>query len=134
MEVGSADSSADQSRDFKWWQPLAVKAPDIIQTAIRCGAFVAMVYILYLTITPFAGEDSVADISLLLEIVTDLHLDDAIPWALAGGSSLWAYKERKLRRNDNERLSSRLKKYEEAADPGRQSSGLAPKGLTNPGD
>lgn len=103
-----------------------------IQRLIPWTALVLIAYFFHSSVGQLAGKTTMADIGL--NILGDIRINEALAWAIAGGSGYLAYKERKLKENTIERLTAQTKKYEQALDPRRSSSRLTSRGKTRPED
>lgn len=107
-------------------------AASTIQTLVPWGAAVAIAYFFYGGVVELSGKTTLADIGI--RILGDFRINEALAWAITGGTGFLAYKERRLRRKTIERLTKQLKKYEEAFDSRRSSSKLTERGTTRPED
>lgn len=99
---------------------------------IRWGGVVACFYFLYLTVDSLAGKTTATDI--VLKAITDLKLDRGVLYLLTGGTTLWAIRERRLRKKNTKHIAEHIKKLEEHLDPNRTSSNLTETGDTHPED
>lgn len=101
-----------------------------VRTLIRTGGVVASIYVCRDFLGAIAGKETV--VALKLSFLADIKF--AIAVSLAGMASVWALAERWLRHRKVESMQGRIKELELAIDPKRTSSGLTPKGKTNPKD
>lgn len=101
-----------------------------LRTLIRWGSFALAVFIFMRGLTPLSGKETV--VTLAVSLLADMKF--AISITLAGAAVAWAVVERTLRHRKTEYLQNRIKKLEQQIDPNRSSSGLTPKGKTNPND
>ena len=104
----------------------------IFNGLIRWGGIVACCYCLYLMIDALAGKTTATDIAL--KAITDLELDRGVLYVLTGGTTLWAIRERKLRKKKTKDIEAHLKELEKHIDPNRTSSNLTETGDTHPED
>ncbi len=86
--------------------------------------FVAVPLPLYIT----AGK--VTSVDFAYQAIADFRLDFVFPLAAAGTTTALWQRERKLRRDDTERLHKQIKLLETKLHPGRTSSGLTQRGDT----
>jgi hypothetical protein len=91
---------------------------------------VAAVYLGREIIQAFAGETT--RLAFELSVLADVKF--ALTVTLAGGAAAWGFIERSLRHRKVEQMSGRIKELETRLDTNRSSSGLTPKGKTNPKD
>lgn len=87
----------------------------------------------------FLGRDVVASLSgettrLIFELSILADVKFALTVTLAGAAATWAVFERVIRHRKVEQMQGRIKELETRLDPNRSSSGLTPKGKTNPKD
>ncbi len=104
----------------------------IFNRLICWGGIVACFYCLYLIVDSLAGKTTATDIAL--KAITDLKLDRGVLYLLTGGTTLWAIRERKLRKKNTKHRSAHIKELEEHIDPNRTSSNLTATGDTHPED
>ena len=104
----------------------------VVEAGFRYGALVAIFYFLYASVASLAGQVTLADIGL--RIIGDVRISETIAWLFGGGGVGYGLRERKLRRDTIERLTPRVRKYEEMLDPQRSSTGLPSRGTTRPED
>lgn len=81
-----------------------------------------------------AGKTTIADIAIGGFLSAGLGKAAAVSGVVATGTSAWALLERRERRKKTEALTTRIRELEQRIDPTRTSSGLTPKGETNPED
>lgn len=86
------------------------------------------------SIEALAGESTLADIGVQLDVGANLPLSTLIAWAVALIAVGYGLKQRELRRDSVERLQTRIQDLEKGRDPRRSSSGLTPRGTTRPED
>jgi hypothetical protein len=101
-----------------------------IRTAIRAGAVGFAFWCLYLLGDAVAGKSTAVTVGL--SFLWDLRL--VFAFSIAGATTLWAIGERFLRHRKVESMQGRIRELELKIDPKRSTSGLTPKGKTNPGD
>ena len=99
---------------------------------IRWGGIVVCFYFLYLTVDSLAGKTTATDIAL--KAITDLKLDKGVLYLLTGGTTLWAIRERRLRKKNTKHIAAHIKELEGRIDPNRTSSNLTETGDTHPED
>jgi hypothetical protein len=80
----------------------------------------------------FAGKTTNANVAMRL--IQDLNVSISLAWAVGISGVGYGWRQRKLRKETTERLSERIKRYEEQIDPSRTTSSLTPQGDTNPKD
>lgn len=102
------------------------------RTAIRWIGIAIVAYLGFGALQAFAGQSTSVAISLILNVLADLRFKLAI--ALTGAACAWAAAERILRLRKIESMQGRIKDLETRLDPKRSSSGLTPRGQTNPRD
>jgi hypothetical protein len=101
-----------------------------VRTLIRTAGGVGAIYILQGFFLQIAGHDTA--VALNLSFLGDMKFVGS--FALGGGGCAWAAVERTLRHRKVEALQGRIRELELAIDPNRSTSGLTPKGKTNPKD
>lgn len=89
-------------------------------------------FMAYLSIKCLSGKTT--DANIIIKMLGNLKVNQAVMFIMTGGSIVWAIAERKLKRRVIKKLSDRVKKYETDADKGRTSSRLSDDGSTNPED
>ena len=96
---------------------------DLLDLLIRYGT---IPFFFWLCVREVAGHETVVN------VVVNYFAKggNLIPWGLAGGASIWAYGERKLRQIKTTRMSQHLEELEKRLDPNRTSSGLTSSGQT----
>ena len=104
----------------------------IFNGLIRWGGIVACFGFLYLIVDSLAGKTTAADIAL--KAITDLKLDRGVLYLLTGGTTLWAIRERKLRKKKTRDMEAHVNELEKHIDPNRTSSNLTETGDTHPED
>lgn len=102
------------------------------RTTVRATASVACVWLIGQAIGELAGQDTSVAVSAALSVFASLKF--VFTLTLAGSAVAWAVVERKLRHRKVEYLQNRVKYLEQYHDPKRSTSGLTPKGKTNPRD
>jgi hypothetical protein len=103
-----------------------------IRTLFRAGAVVGVFYFAFEALSQLGGQKTDIAISLVLNVLARMEI--LITLTLAGGAATWAVVERSLRRRKTEYMQGRIRELEERLDPKRSTSGLTPKGKTNPKD
>ena len=102
----------------------------VIKTVVWGAVAIVGLFMFKDCIVALAGKQTAANI--VLNFLVDFKV--SIAWAIAGGSAIFAQRERKLRQNTVARLEGRIHELETDVDPNRTSSHLTTKGKTNPGD
>lgn len=100
------------------------------RTFFRCALGGGAVYYLRDILAVLAGETT--KIAFELSVLADVKF--ALTLTLAGCAAAWAVTERVLRYRKVESMQGRIRDLEKMIDPNRTSSGLTPKGKTNPRD
>lgn len=101
-----------------------------VRTLIRTGGVVVSIYICRDLLGAIAGKETI--LAIKLSFLADIKF--AIALSLAGMASLWGFAERWLRHRKVESMQGRIRELELGIDPQRTTSGLTPKGKTNPKD
>lgn len=104
----------------------------VINNMVLWGGICTIAYFTYKSIDSLAGQRTDANIGVVL--LGSLKLSEVFAFLFGGGGVVYGWKERSLRKSTIERLQNRIKKLETSVDPNRTSSGLTPKGDTNPND
>jgi hypothetical protein len=85
----------------------------------------------YLSVAALAGKTTISAIGI--NVLTNVTINSALAWLLAGGSVAYGWRERRLRKRTIKRLD-RIPQLEAKIDPGRTSSKLGAGGVTHPRD
>lgn len=101
-----------------------------VRTAVRGVCLVAVVWLAGNIVGPLAGENTA--LSLGVSFLGDLKV--SLAFTLAASAAAWAVVERVLRQRKTQYLQDRVRELEARLDPHRSTSGLTPKGKTNPND
>ncbi len=104
----------------------------VLRDVIRWGAVCLCGYWMYRSVAVLAGRVTLADIGI--RVLGSLRVSEALAWILGVGGVGYGARQRRLRRDTVERLSSRIQILERAIDPKRTSSKLTPRGETPPED
>jgi hypothetical protein len=104
----------------------------LARTAFRALCGIGIAWLAREAIADLAGRETSVTVATALSVVGELKVTIAI--TLAGGAAIWAVVERALRHRKTEALQTRIIDLEKSIDPRRSSSGLTPKGQTNPHD
>lgn len=102
------------------------------RTFWKCLFGLGAVYYLRDIFSVLAGETT--RLAFELSVLADVRLVLTIAITLTGSAIAWAVLERLLRYRKVEALQDRVKQLELRIDPKRTTSGLTPKGQTNPRD
>lgn len=108
------------------------QAFDLAKQIINGFIWVSLAYIGYLAIDSLAGKTTIANI--ILKYLAVEESDYGIPWIVTGVFALWAYLERKFRKQKTESFQAKIKGLEKRLDPNRTTSGLLPSGETHAKD
>ncbi|NOJ47823.1 hypothetical protein [Bradyrhizobium archetypum] len=100
------------------------------RTLIKVSGAVFGVYIAREAIETLAGQTT----KLAFELAVLANVQFAFTLTLAGVATAWAVVERITRQRKVEQMQGRIRDLETRLDPNRSSSGLTPKGKTNPKD
>jgi hypothetical protein len=101
-----------------------------LRTFLKVAGGVFAVYLTREALEALAGETT--RLAFELSVLADVKFVATV--TLAGTATAWAVVERKLRHRKVEQMSGRIKELETRLDSNRSSSGLTPKGKTNPKD
>lgn len=102
---------------------VALRVFDVLQVAIRMGAYVAMIYFgVTVPMRETAGQETV--LALAYRVVLDMKTHVILPYVAAGVFGWLWRKERRTRITAIERENRRNRELEEKIDPGRTSSGF----------
>ncbi len=99
---------------------------------IKWGAIVLLARYFYLAIVALAGKITLTDITI--GFLGNLKVSIALAWGFGIGGIIYGLVERKLRKDNIERLQGRIKTLEQAIDSRRSSSNLTERGDTRPED
>jgi hypothetical protein len=104
------------------------------RTFIRAAAVFGVAFVGFGALREFAGKATEVSVAfgLLLNALIELKFLAAI--SLTGAACAWAAVERWLRHRKVESMQARIRELETAIDPNRSTSGLTPRGQTNPRD
>jgi len=104
----------------------------VVREAVKWAAIVLIVRYGYYAIAVLAGHSTFADIAV--RFLANLKVSEGILYLLTGGSIVYGVGQRHLRRRHIKRVVPAKNQLERMLDPNRSSSGLTPKGTTQPGD
>ncbi|WP_144057448.1 hypothetical protein [Novipirellula maiorica] len=113
-------------------QRRAGNVASVINNAIRWTGCGVIAYFLFKAIDSLSGQTTTADIGIGL--VGQLELSDVFAILFGGGGAVYGARQKSLRQETVERLQLRIRELEENEDGSRTSSGLTPRGETNPED
>jgi hypothetical protein len=105
-----------------------------LRTVVRGGYIFGAIWVAFSALETFAGLSTNVSVVLSLALSALFETKFIISITLAGSCAVWAAAERMLRYRGIERLQGRIKELETAIDPKRSTSGLTPRGMTNPRD
>jgi hypothetical protein len=100
----------------------------IVNNLIRWSGLVAIAYMGYRTVGTLAGQTTTADIGI--RFFTEIRISEFAAWLLGAGGIGYGWRQRKLRRDNIERLERRVRDLEAEIDPKRTSSKLTKRGDT----
>ena len=86
----------------------------------------------YYAVVALAGKQTLADIGL--KLLANVTFSQTLAWTGAGGATIWAMSERRLRKKIIRQKADRIKQLEEHIDRHRSSSRLMADGSTRPED
>jgi|SRR5690625_436226 len=124
MERAITAEESKLLRADQWFQ-LAARAVPWIGT-------VAIVWCIKDALVAIAGTDT--SLSLVLTTIVTHNVTASLALLVGGGGCIYGYVQRKLRRDNIERLQGRIRQLEEFVDAKRTSSHLTSRGDTNPLD
>lgn len=104
----------------------------VVQNLIRWSGVVGAVFFGYRAVEALAGEAT--DASFAVHLLASEYAGHVLVALFGGGGIAYGWRQRKLRRDVVERLSTRIEAYETRLDGERGSSGLTRRGETHPGD
>lgn len=127
-ERSRINAELEWAKYYKKWDIIG----GIFNGLIRWGGIIICFYFLYLMVDSLAGKTTATDIAL--KAITDLKFDRVVLYLLAGGTTVWAIRERKLRKKNTRHIAAYTKELEKHIDPNRTSSNLTETGDTHPED
>lgn len=95
----------------------------LIKYAIVGGSAVACLYVTF-ALPVQASHGETTTINVAQKWVANLDAQVWVSWAATAGAVGYGWNERRLRRKERADKDARIKKLEEAKDPGRTSSGI----------
>lgn len=101
-------------------------------TAIRTFGHVTIVFLLYLSVSRLAGQNTHADFAL--SVLLNEHAATAVGYLAGCGGCAYGLAQKKLRQKNIERTEGTIRELESRIDPRRSSSKLTQNGSTNPED
>jgi hypothetical protein len=104
----------------------------VVREVVKWAAIVLIVRYGYYAIAVLSGHSTFADVAV--RFLANLKVSDSILYLLTGGSIIYGVGQRHLRRRHIRRVVPAKNRLEMLLDPNRSSSGLTPKGTTQPGD
>lgn len=107
-------------------------AASVLNNLIKYGFLIFVARYMYLGVHCLAGKVTVAD--FFVRLFSNKSFVCVISLLVGGGGVGYGVKQRKLRRDNIERLHARIKGLEADKDSGRSSSNLTPRGDTNKED
>jgi hypothetical protein len=134
VEDEQDENGKSRTYDGETIRHIVTKTADVVRTLLRVGGTVGVFYLIYVTLTAFAGKTSSANLRFVAKVITSLRLDQVISYLAALVGLVYGLYERSLRRGYIEKFSGRIEELESRLDPGRSSSGLPSTGETRPDD
>jgi hypothetical protein len=104
----------------------------VVREVVKWAAIVLIVRYGYYAVAVLAGHSTFADIAV--RFLANLKVSDGVLYLLTGGSILYGVGQRYLRRRHIKRVVPAKNQLEGMLDLKRSTSGLTPKGTTQPGD
>jgi p-aminobenzoyl-glutamate transporter AbgT len=104
----------------------------IIHRAIPWAGVALIAYFAYLSIRVLAGQETFARI--VVRFLADFRVNEYVAYLFGIGGIVYGLGNRKLRKDNIERMAQRIKDLESLLDPRRSSSRLTPRGETRPED
>lgn len=98
----------------------------VIHQCIPWLGAACLAYVGYLSVEALAGQTTAASIGV--NILGNLQLGNAIAWLVGASGLAYGYQQRKLRKDEIERLAERNRRLEHKIDPKRSSSELTKRG------
>jgi len=109
---------------------------DVIGSVVnRAIPWVGVVFIAYnvnSAVRFLAGRTTFADVGI--KFLADFRISEAVAYVFGGGGLLYGLRNRKLRKDNVERMTRRIAQLEAQIDPRRSSSRLTSRGETRPED
>lgn len=113
-------------------------AASVVTNLIRWGFGFLIVREVYRIVAALAGESTFADIGIEIDVLGatlgQTPVSHGIAFLLAVVGLMYGLRQAKLRRDTVERLQGRIRELERGLDPNRTSSGITPRGTTQPED
>ncbi len=104
----------------------------VLRELVRWGAVSFCAYMGFRCVAVLAGKITMAEIGV--RVLGSLRVSEAVAWIFGAGGVGYGLRQRRLRRQTIERLSTRIQELERGIDPKRTSSHLTPRGETSPED
>lgn len=122
------------------WSKTATLIASVLNTLFKwTGAVLVARYAIAIPFQSLAGRVTIADVAI--DVVARLKAEPSpgpwllvTPWILTVAAVLYAWRQRRLRRDVIERQQERIRRFEQARDPDRTSSTLTPRGDTRQED
>lgn len=105
---------------------------DVVLKAIPWAGLALVTYFFSDAVGALAGKETNANLNLLG--LVKVGADRWIAYMFAGGACLYGWRQRKLRGDKVQGMSSHVRALESRLDPGRSSSSLTERGETSPTD
>ena len=103
-----------------------------IHRAIPWGGLVVIGYYMYRSVSALSGHTTFANI--ILRFLADFRVTEGVAYIFGLGGIGYGLRNRKLRKDQLERMARRVKELESQIDPRRSSSRLTARGETRPED
>jgi len=111
---------------------LVVSTASIVNNLIKFGALALIARYGYLAIEALAGKTTLA--SIIVQFLASVKVTQGLAYVIGLSGCAYGAFQRRLRRTAIARIAARNTERELGIDPGRSSSGLTPRGETNPED
>lgn len=113
-------------------QRAAGSIASVINNVVRWAGCCVIAYFAYRSVDALAGQQTTADIGI--NLLGKFELSDVFAVLFGGGGLFYGVQQKRLRQSTVERLQGRVRGFEKDKDRDRTSSGLTPRGETNPED
>jgi hypothetical protein len=123
---GSSDAASQTHNPNEFKLFLVDRITKLLDTLVRFGAVVLIVYYVMRGVGQLAGKFTYADIGI--DFIAKLIFSQGLAWSLAGVGTVYGFRQRNLRREETKRMGERLRQYETQIDPRRSSSRLESQG------
>jgi hypothetical protein len=118
--------------DYELRARIVDRGAAVLETGLKYGFLALIFYFGYASLATLAGQITYADVGI--RVIGDVRVSETVAWMFGVGGIGYGMRQRKLRRDTIERLSPRVRKYEQELDSHRTSTGLPSRGTTRPED